>query len=384
MSRKVLQRNQAFLDKVISENEKLVQVYNTMNQDLAEINEQIAQCKAVTLKQVEPRIQKLLDTHKINLDKQKALYESEIKQLRVNLPSTFEIMKQETQLKIESMKEDCKSKLKTLKASILAKEKSLKEDLAAKISQVPALMEQEKEKRRKELADIRSQWQQSRVEILREEYQTKVKHDAKRAKHRQDKLLNEVVSKLQIDAHAGTRELESKLIQLQQDHRKVEQDLQSQVSSLESEIKQIRQHKLLKANELEDLRDKADHCQCRSLRIQVETSKNRLQELEVELQQQNYFKDDSEKQLNDKNTKFNMNLEQIEEQNEKLRKQVEQSQQELNKLDELSKKQIEELEKKQKNDLALLSNRVKQTIEKKDALIQQLMNLIEEKANDSF
>ena len=76
MAKQIVERNQAFVEKVLQENEALLLAYEQIKQELAETKYALNNSRKETLKSMEPKIAQLLDNHKIDLTKQKEVLEA--------------------------------------------------------------------------------------------------------------------------------------------------------------------------------------------------------------------------------------------------------------------------------------------------------------------
>ncbi|EAY16737.1 hypothetical protein TVAG_067420 [Trichomonas vaginalis G3] len=363
MAKQIVERNQAFVEKVIKENETLLLAYDQLKQELAETKFELNNCKKNTLKEIEPRIQKLLDDHKAELAKQKetisAKYEADIAQLNSDFEKKRLILVQQN----ADTEERCHQKLIKLKERALGREKEIKDVMSKRVEEVYAKIEEAKQQAKREEEIARTAWQKLITDKIRAEFQEKAEQDANRIKSRQEKMLMDVVGKLEADAHDEANQLKAQLEKEKQEHKIVETRLRSRIENLEQTINTMKESDKSEKHSLEekilDLNSQISKCRCNEYRDEIKTLNNQINDYKNQIQQLIL------KQNSSKNAE-NQQMQQIKQENSNLNKKIQDLQEQINQIND-----------QHKNELSLIAERVKKTVELKDARIQQLIGQIE-------
>lgn len=363
MAKQIVERNQAFVEKVIKENETLLLAYDQLKQELAETKFELNNCKKNTLKEIEPRIQKLLDDHKSEMAKQKetltAKYEADI----ANLNSEFEKKRLILVQQNADTEERCHQKLLKLKERALGREKEIKDVLSKRVEEVYAKIEEAKQQAKHEEEIARTAWQKIITEKIRAEFQEKAEQDANRIKSRQEKMLMDVVDKLEADAHDEANQLKAQLEKEKQEHKIVETRLRTRIENLETTINSMKESDKNEKHFLEekilDLNAQISKCKCESYREEIKSLNNQINDYKSQIQQL-ILKQNSAKNVE------SQQMMQIKTENNELK----------SKINDLQN-QIQISNDQHKSELVLIAERVKKTVELKDARIQQLIAQLE-------
>jgi hypothetical protein len=378
-----LARNQAFLDKVVKENERLVLLCATMKQKWADAQASLSRCKAETLRELEPKLQKILDDHQLNMRNQALQFEQELRTATSPFQSEFEVMKLENDKTILQIETDCRNQLQKLKAGALAEEHRLKADLAHKLSSLPGESEQAIAIRKIQLEKERTAWQETRAAELRQEFEAKHESELRRLREKRDKLLKEVKEKLTTEAQAENRALLDEVTTNKQSHSAIEQDLIAAVRSCECEIQTIRTSASEKRAEQERLAKQLRNCECRKLRLRLDERQHTLMGLRGQLDLEKAARVESDVEFATKLAGFRANVEGIEAESAGLRLEIERAKRELEDKQADLRIQVEQLEERHRGQMELIGSRVRATVEKKDAVIQQFMDRLESIGNNS-
>ncbi|KAK8854308.1 hypothetical protein M9Y10_016868 [Tritrichomonas musculus] len=381
MAKAIVEKNQAFLDKVIRENKKLILTCAQLKQELSELNTTFSNCKKETMHSLEPKIQKLLEQHKVNMEKQKKELQDQI----FNNPyaEENERIQNETEKKLKIIHESCKLSLEEIKKKAIENEKKLKESFNQRISKVPQQIQEESQKLKEKLQSERSSWQESRTEKLRFEFKKKNDEIIKISKEKQESMYNDMMSKLKQDAKNENQELIDQYERNIKDHRKTEKDLTLEIEEKNRKITEIYQMRKERERELSEIREKVNKCQCEKLKAQIESFKIKLSNLNEKLKEekQKQFLNDNE--VEQEKTDLKMKLESIQSNNQMLEFKISDLKTKIQSEKMSSQQKIEELTLKHKNELALVAERVKQTVAKKDEIIQNLMANLNEIGNEN-
>lgn len=130
------------------------------------------------------------------------------------------------------------------------------------------------------------------------------------------------------------------------------------------------------------MRSKVSQCQCEKLKLQIESFESKLSSLNIKLE------DEKKKQfLDDDNTDQEINqlktkIESIQSDNRSIELKIADLKATIQSEQISSQKKINDLTQKQKSELSLVAERVKQTVAKKDEIIQNLMTRLNEIGNE--
>lgn len=381
MAKAIVEKNQAFLDKVIRENKKLILTCAELKQELSELKFTFSKCKKDTLQSLEPKIQKLLEQHKINMENQKKELQEKIS-TNPYVEENEKIQK-ETEEKLKIIHESCKLTLEEIKKKAIENETKLKNDFNQKISKVPQQIQIESQKLKEKLQIERSSWQESRIEQIRSKLSKKNDEIIKISQEKQESIYNDMMSKLKRDAQNENQELIIKFEKNFKDHRKIEKDLSSEIEEKNRKINEIYQNRKKKEELLSELKNKAKQCQCEKLKAQIESFESKLSNLNKKLE------DEKQKQISDDNkieqeiSALTSKLDSVQSDNRMLDMKISDIKSKIQSEKISSQQKIEELSSKQKNELAIVAERVKQTISKKDEIIQNLMIRLSEIGNEN-
>lgn len=378
MAKAIVEKNQAFLDKVIRENKKLILTCAQLKQELSELNSTYSNCKKETLHSLEPKIQKLLEQHKINMEKQKKELQEKISINPYN--DENEKIKKQTEEKIKVLQESCKLTLEEIKKKAIENESKLKNDFNQKISKIPQQIQNESQKLKEKLQNERSSWQESRIEQIRSKLKKRNDEILKITKEKQESIYNDMMSKLKQDAQNENQDLIEQYDKNFKEHRKIEKDLTLEIEDKNRKITEIYQTRKEREEEITLLRNKVKKCQCEKLKMQIESLENKLSSLNEKLEEEKkkQFIDDNkaEEEVN----YLKMKIESMKSENQAIELKIIDTKSKI----QSEKQKIDDLSLKHKNELSLVAERVKQTVAKKDEIIQNLMKSLNEIGNDDF
>jgi hypothetical protein len=370
----VLARNQDFLDRVIKENGRLVVLSETMKKNLADARAALSRTRADSLRALEPKLQQLLDGHKAELRSQSLEFERQLQDVSRPFAVEFELMRSDADAQIRQIETDCKAQLRRMKANALDEEKEMKDGLAAQLANAPSQIESCKAALVSTIQGERSIWQERRGLELRKEFETKYGADLRRLSEKQERLFSEVTSKLQVDAHEENRSLIEEETRNEVKHRKIEREVQSQISVAEEEIEEHRSQIERKKGEKQKLSERLGRCECQKLTQQLEQQRQQLFRLKTELEGQREKEAKEAKNKAAQEAELRASLQEIERDNLRLTGELDELKGSLERGRTAGQTQIEEADQRHRKELEVVGVRVRQTIERKDALIEQLMS----------
>jgi hypothetical protein len=366
-----LVRNQAFLDKVVRENERLILLIGTLRNRLTVSKKALTNSRAEALRTLEPQVQQLLADHCENLQRQSRDYESKLNPgaLQVEL----HVMEAESNAETSRVMSDCRSTLHRMKAEALAKEQEMKRDLSRKLGEVPQLVLTECQLFKETLQKEREIWQENRGMELRKAFQEKIQEKKERSERKQLQVLKEMENELNEEARGQNKPLRDDLSRIEAANRHSEKELQAQILQIEQECLSTRDQIDAKLRELRLLKNKAGKCQCDKLEKEVEEARARLDMIKISLT----YRQDAHKaeQLGflEEEAEMKRAIESVKVTNADLRLGVERLKQELEIEVNGAERRISEIEEGHKRELEMISARIRQTIAKKEEMIQQLM-----------
>ena len=378
MSKAIVERNQAFVEKVLHDNEQLLLKYETLKQELNEAKYALQNSRTETIKSMEPRIKELIDEHKLEIEKQKNVLMARFEAEKAQIQAASEKEKRELIQKNLDLEERSHQKLLRLKEKALNREKEIKEAYNLKIKQMSQQIEEAKKQAKKEEEVSRTEWQKLITEKIRNEFIERAEMDAKYAQQKQEKMLMEVVGKLEADAHEENISLKQRLSREEKEHRMIEQKLRQKIEQLETQINDKKESVDFEKNnyehEIESLKIKLSSCKCDKYRVNIEALQNQNKEYLKTIEE---LKASLDKFQKDKEF-FMKQFEEIKEENNKNGKLYREENEDLKlKVNELETN-LRIQEQKRKSEVAMIAEKVKRTIELKDQRIEQLVNQIKQ------
>lgn len=377
MKNEELKQNQEMLDKILRDNEDLLVMAEGYKQQIENAKCLLQTCKTDTLKLIQPEIQKILEDHKNNLELQDEQYRKKIELAQVKFQKEKEKLQQEFKMKKTEILEKNHETLKKMKMNALEKESNIKISYKEKMASIPQQEQEAYDIEVQKLQNERLVWQQRRSNEMREEIEKECKIEAKRAREKQNKILEEIVGKLQLDAHEENRALEEKLTKIKDKNRAEELNLHKEEESLISELKNLKKGIVKKEDIVQESQDKIQQCKCKEYQIQIDQLKMRIDTLKQKLSDETKTHEQDEE-----------NAQKILNENQKVLIQVQQElksvQEEFIHQKEISDKKIHSIEVKHQEEMQLLGGRIKQAVHKKDEYIQQLILKIESLGNPNL
>jgi hypothetical protein len=377
-AREVLERNQALLDKATKENGRLLLLSGTMKKQLAEAQETLANCRSETLKAMEPKLQELLDDHKSKMQRRAIEYERQIQEIGDPLQSELDLLRADADAQIARIESDCKSELHRMKTAALEEEQRMKEILAEHLSAAPDQLTASNQELQARLRDERFQWQAHRGIELRQEFEAKFEADQHRSAQKQDRLLREVTEKLRAEAQVENRHLLVEEARTTSKNREIENDIQKSIRITEKELEKLRHALATKRGEKDQLADRRRKCDCRRYRAQIEDLQHAIAQLADQLETEKQLVAERERSQQAQVSDARAALQGLEDENASLANQLKDLKAEADRQEEITKARLRDVEERHQNEIQLIGIRVRQTVEKKDAIIQQLMDRLDE------
>jgi hypothetical protein len=207
--------------------------------------------------------------------------------------------------------------------------------------------------------------------------EAKFESDMGRLVEKEERLLREVTEKLTADTRLENRHLIEEESRIESKHREIERDLQTQIKNTEMEFEQLRASHGAKLCEKEHLMERMRKCECVKLGFEVEEERSKLLRLSDEVEQGKAKAIEAERSERMRIWETKDVLESIEAENAKLRDELKQLEDDSEAQRRAAEMQLAALQDRHQKEIEMIGVRVRQTVEKKDAMIQQLMNRLD-------
>jgi len=346
------------LEELLSENEKLLLYCEGMKDELEKIKLETDNCRKEIIVSLERRISNILvDNAKeivIEEEKIKNEFENEKKQL---VEKNESICKEFDEWKGEMMKK-CNEKFIKMKESAVKRENELKftinEDIITKKNKSLSIIEN----RKRELEISREEWQKDTINEIKSEFEKRKQNDFEKTLSKQKAILEEVKKKIRNDSMSDLEGKKSDLRVKIEKNKEEETALYNRISELDNSIYEKKKHLNDNLSSVDamiaTLSKKIHQCRCKEQEVSLQNLNQQYQKTETEFI---ISKDTLESSIESLKLHLKSKMEeQIFLKSEKIRLESE-----LIKVESEHKKEIE-----------LITEKVKQTLEKKDKAFEQL------------
>lgn len=376
MAKTIIASNQEYIDQVIKENERLVQMCSEIKPQIEKAKTILSKTKEDVLRSIEPQIQKLLQEQKIELEKQKNELEHQIEREQIQIQSEKEKQKLINLTSLAKQEEECKLKILKMQNSAASREKELKSAIEAKLARIPAKLEDARKSAEAEEEIIRQQWEKMIIEKFKNDYESNLEQDAKSEKDKQEHKIMEVIGQLEVEARESQQKIELKIENENKQHQAFVKRMNLKILDLNEELDNLKSSNDCD-QEIEELKKVLANCQCSTYRRSIQSINKQIESIENQIYDQKQRQNERKNSLARKNTQLMNQVQLKEEENRNLKIQLEGLNKRIEQSKENLSKAINEMEIQQKQQLAIITNRVKQTIEKKDTAIKQLQSKLE-------
>jgi hypothetical protein len=189
--------------------------------------------------------------------------------------------------------------------------------------------------------------------------------------------LNEVAEKLKAIARLHNRNLLDEQSRVTAQNREIETNIQTQIQNGEKEIGQLRESLAAKGGEKQQLADRVRKCECRNYAFQIEEQRPVLSRVTEEVSAEKEKIVQSERNEQSQLSDARIFLKDMETENAEVGCQLKQLPRELEEPERAARTQLQALQDQHQNEIQMIGIRVRQTVEKKDSVIQQLMNRLD-------
>jgi chromosome segregation ATPase len=341
---------------------------------ILETEQAIARCRSETIASIEPRIQKLLAEHRAELQKQQFDHQITIRDERNRL--TLEKQSLELQLgqNVSTAKEQCRRKIEKMEQTIMGRKTELQAAIDAKLQDLPARAGEAQQRILAEEEILRREWERIISEKLQKEFAERRAATVKDSKAAQQRRILEAIARLEGETRSESQELSRRIEKEKRQHQLYLGKLKRKLDDLTLELDALRaeSHSDQIDRELEQLRGKVANCQCPRYQKELKDVMRQIGEVEDDLATAGRGR--SVRLAND-SKEFDLLKSKVFEAESKrtaLKLQVSSCQAQIKAHEGEVQRRIGEMERAHKEQIAAIGERVKQTVAKKDQVIEQL------------
>jgi hypothetical protein len=286
----------------------------------------------------------------------------------------LELLRRDNEAQIARIEAECKAELHRMKSAAIREEQQMKTQLETELGNAPNQIAASSQTFQAELREERSRWQAKRGIEIRNELQAKFEADVRRHTEKQERLIGEMTEKLKEDARLENRQLIDEQTNLASKNKEIETEIQMQIRNATKEIEELRESRAMKRGEKQRLTERVRKCECRKWRFQIEEEQRILSGLSDELEKEKQKAVQAERNHESQLSEAKELLRAMEAENAELTHQLKRQHQDLEEQQRLAKGRLQALQDRHQNEIQMIGIPVRQTVEKKDAVIQQLMN----------
>lgn len=372
----IIESNQIFIDKVIKENESLLNQISSLKQEISQAQLNINKLQAETMKSVEPKINQLIKSQKEELEKQRISIQSQIDQEHLKYKEENEKIKLKCEQDIKDAENKKKLKIEKIKLTAVNRENELKAAIEEKIKLIPSKIEKAKKKIIDEEEIFRKEWEKIIYEKLKKEFQERSQSEQETMKNQQEQRIIDIVNQVELSAHDDAKILQNKIDKESKEHQisfnKLKQKLRDLNDELNSLIDSEQNSQNQADTEIKEMKEKISKCQCnqyreimRKLNIEIADREEAIEEVKKVNNSRKLQKETSTESLKNQLQKEIDRNQELVRQQKIIEKEFVQTQNE-------TQKKLNALQEQHKQQIALIGERVKQTVTKKDQVIQDL------------
>lgn len=370
----IVESNQTFIDKVIQENEDILNQIADLKQQISQTKLQINKIRTETKNSVQPKIAELKKQQNEEFQAMKNSYENKISLTRNKQKEEFNQIKLNCDKEIQEAELKCQRQIKKMQLTGANREKELTEAINQKLSQIPDKFSRAKEKVAAEEKQFRQEWEKIIYEKLKKESQEQLKADQSLNQSQHEQRIIEIVSDIEQQTRDEKQILESKIIQEKQEHQILVTKLNQNIDNLNAEIENLQSSSESSQIDIEikALKEKIEQCQCKQYKEQLKEINFQIAECEDEISM--IQKSDSSKRLQYLNElgSYKEVLQAEISASDTYKKQKRKCQSELEQIQLNTQQKLKQMEEEHKKQISVIGERVKQTVQKKDDVIKEL------------
>jgi hypothetical protein len=373
-TQRVVESNQEFVEKLIRENESMVALCDRLRAELLKTEQSIARCRSETIASIQPRIERLLADQKAELQKRESDHQIRIRDER----NRFALEKQSLELQlsqnVSAAREQCRRKIERMEQTTKARKSELQVAVDAKLQDVPARVREEQQRILAEEEILRREWERIISEKLQKEFAERRAVAVKNSKAAQQQRIIEAIGRLEGQTRSQSHELARRIDKEKKQHQLYLSKLKRKLDevSLELDALKAESESDRMDRELEQLRSKVAECQCPMYQRELKDVIRQIGEVEDDVE---IARRGRSVRLTNNSKDFDFLKSKVVEAESKrtaLKLQISSCQDQIRAHESEVQRRISEMERAHREQIATIGERVKQTVAKKDQVIEQL------------
>lgn len=372
----IIESNQEFIDKVIKENEGLINQIGTLKQQISQTQLNINKVQVETMKFIEPKINQLIKTQKEELEKQKNYFQTQINQQHAKFQEESERLKSKCEQDIKNAENKKRLKIDKIKLTASNRENELKAAIEEKLKLIPNKIQKAKQKIINEEEIFRQEWEKIIYDKLKKEFQEISQAEQESIKNQQEQRIIDIVNQVESSTHDDAKILQAKIDKESKQHQISFNKLKQKLRDLDDELESLINSEESSQNkydiEIIEMKDKISNCQCDHYRNKIRNLNIEISNCEEELKDIQKRSNTKKIQYESESGSLKNQMQKEEDKNKELILQKQNLEKELFQVQNESQKKINELQEQHKQQIALIGERVKQTVSKKDKVIHEL------------
>ena len=373
-ARKLVETNQEQVTQVMNSNEAMISLANSLRSKLAATKAALEKCRQETLRQVEPKIQELIENQKLEIERQRQQFAQKIEQEKANKDQKLRDFQSELDRKIDAAKQKCAQKLEKMKATAESRKKELKEAIDARLAQIPSKVAEKQKLAESEEDVVRREWEKLIVAKLNSEYEQKKEAVRSRAKADQEQKALEIIGQLEVETRAESQDLARKIEKESKEHEICIKRLEKRLEERKLELEDLQgdESHLDIEQDIAEMKRSLDGCHCAYYRSELEKVFGEIAGVDEEVEELSRAISRERQAQMDDNGGLRAKLSDLEEEKARLKSELGQIARQREAQNAELERQLASMEAKHKEQLVAIAERVKATVAKKDQVISDL------------
>jgi hypothetical protein len=281
--------------------------------------------------------------------------------------------------RLDSVKERCHDKVAKMERTINHRREELRSAIAAKLTLIPTRIEEEREQVNQDEDILRREWERVISNKLEKEFRERSSNFRQTTKAKQESEILDIIGELERETRIAKQELEERIEKEQREHRICASKLQRRFNDFSLELEALKDETDLDEirKEIDNLKQSLANCECTKLRRDILEANRNMIDLEERINLEHQRQTSAERKVSQEFETLQTQL--LDGQNTKriLEGQLASLRKELDSKRDSRRAAIVDAEQKHKEQITLIGERVKQTVAKKDQVIEQLKGKIE-------
>jgi predicted nucleic acid-binding Zn-ribbon protein len=372
---RVVESNQAFLEKITKENELMVETLSDLRSQLHSTEQAIAQCKSETMAAIEPKIQKLLSDQKTELQRQQTVHQQKLTEARANHSARRAVLEKELEMRVLSTRDECRQRIEKTVSAIQERRAELQTEL-----KFPDSVGEERQKLIAEEEIVREEWERIITDKFQKEFAEKRLAALKSGKAKQEVRILEIIGGLEVATRAESNALERKLEKEKKEHSIYMVKLRKKLDEVSVELEDLRVQGMSEQldREIEELKAAVRPCQCQQYQQELRALSRQRVEIEEELEQTRNRQKQIQPVISPELEAIKTRMREVESRRVTMKTQIGNLEREIRSRKKETENAIATMEQRHKQQIAAIGERVKQTVTKKDQVIDQLKTKLRE------